>query len=186
MTKQSCDYMWYKNEKFILIDCEKEKDIINSADFGLKNFYAMTCCYRGYTAEYFIENNLLYGQKKVAYYLEKTDSGIKIDFKISPKIKMNYTGSAIIAINNDDNKYIMSDFFDTFLFFDRAYELYFIDGELLEITSLSPAIQEYTAFKNSLKHTQNYYEILWKKREEIAVKYLQYEHGNYKWSFNHD
>ena len=182
MTMQSCDYMWYKNEKFVLIDCEKEKNIINSADFGLKNFYTMTCCYRGYTAEYFIEDNFLYGQKKVAYYSEKTDSGITIDFKISPKIKINYTGSAIIAIN-DDSKYIMSDFFDTFLFFDRAYELYFIDGELCEITDLSPAIQEYKTLTVSLKHSSNYYEILHKKREEIAVKYLQYEYGNYKWRF---
>lgn len=140
MTMQSSDYMWYKNEKFILIDCEKEKDIINSADFGLKNYYAMRYCYRGYTAEYFIEDNFLYGQKKVEDYTEKTDSGRTIDFKISPKIKMNYTGSAIIAINNDDNKIIMSDFFENFLFFDRAYELYFIDGELCEITDLSPAI----------------------------------------------
>lgn len=179
---QSCDYMWYKNEKFILIDCEKEKNIINSADFGLKNFSAMTCCYRGYTAEYFIEDNLLYGQKKVEDYTEKTDSSITINFKISPKIKMNYTGSAIIAINNN-NKYIMSDFFETFLLFDKAYELYFIDGELLEMTDLSPAIQEYTKLTNNLKHTKNYYELLSKKRKEIAVKYLQYEYGNYKWRF---
>ena len=124
--------------------------------------------------------------RKKLKIIQKTDSSIKINFKISPKIKINYTGSAIISINNDDNKYIMSDFFETFLFFDRAYELYFIDGELLEITDLSPAIQEYTTFKNSLKHKQNYYELLGKKIEEIAVKYLQYEYGNYKWRFNHD
>lgn len=186
MTMQSCDYVWYKNEKFILIDCEKKKDIINSADFGLKNFSAMTCCYRGYTAEYFIEDNFLYGQKKVVDYTERTDSDIKINFKKSPKIKMNYTGSAIIAINNKDNKYIMSDFFETFLLFDRAYELYFIDGELLETTDLSPAIQEYTALKNSLKNTSSYYELLGKKRKEIAIKYLQYEYGNYKWGIDYD
>ncbi|MBD5159857.1 MAG: hypothetical protein HDT23_06420 [Ruminococcus sp.] len=102
MTKQCCDYIWYNNEKFVLIDCEKDKDIINSADFGLKNFSAMTCCYRGYTAEYFI------------------------------------------------------------------------DGELCELTDLSPAIQEYKALEDSLKHK-------FEKTREIAVKYLQYEYGNYKW-----
>lgn len=180
MTMQSCDYIWYKNEKFVLIDCEKEKDIINSADFGLKSFSAMTCCYRGYTAEYFIENNFLYGKKTVLDYTEKSDSNITINFKTSPKIKTNYTGSAIIAIN-DKSQYIMSDWFETFLFFDRAYELYFIDGELLELTDLSPAIQEYKALKDNLKNTQNCYEILNKKREEIALKYLQYEYGDYKW-----
>lgn len=169
MTMQSCDYIWYKNEKFVLIDCERGKDIINSADFGLKSFSAMTCCYRGYTAEYFIEDNFLYGQKTVEDYTEKTDSRITIKFKTSPKIKTNYTGSAIIAIN-DDSRYFMSDFFDSFLFFDRAYELYFIDGELLELTDLLPAIQEYKASEDSFE-----------KRKEIAVKYLQYEYGNYKW-----
>ncbi|MDE6672173.1 MAG: hypothetical protein K2K16_08235 [Ruminococcus sp.] len=180
MTKQCCDYMWYKNEKFVLIDCEKDKDIINSADFGLKNFSAMTCCYRGYTAEYFIEDNFLYGKKTVEDYTEITDSSININFKVSPKMKMNYTGSAIIAIN-DSEKYCGADFFENFLFFDRAYELYFIDGELCELTDLSPAIQEYKELKDSLIHTKNYYEILFEKSREIAVKHLQYEYGiNYK------
>ena len=174
MTKQCSDYMWYNNEKFVLIDCEKDKDIINSADFGLKNFSGMTCCYRGYTAEYFIENNFLYGKKTAEYYTEITDSGIKLNFRTSPKMRMNYTGSAIIAIN-DKSKYIMSDFFDCFLFFDRAYELYFIDGELCELTDLSPAIQEYKELEDELKYK-------FEKTREIAVKYLQYEYGiNYKW-----
>ncbi|MDE6797613.1 MAG: hypothetical protein K2J36_06340, partial [Ruminococcus sp.] len=75
---------------------------------------------------------------------------------------------------NDSEKYCMSDFFDDFLLFDRAYELYFIDGELCELTDLSPAIQEYKALEDSLKHK-------FEKTREIAVKYLQYEYGNYKW-----
>ena len=172
MTMQCSDHIWYNNEKFVLIDCEKGKDIINSADFGLKNFSSMTCCYRGYIAEYFIEGNFLYGKKTVEDY-ETTDSGIKLNFRTSPKMRMNYTGSAIIAIN-DSEKYYGTDFFDCFLFFDRAYELYFIDGELCELTDLSPAIKEYKALEDSLKHK-------FEKTREIAVKYLQYEYGiNYK------
>ncbi|MDE6730584.1 MAG: hypothetical protein K2J71_07405 [Oscillospiraceae bacterium] len=193
MTMQSSDYLYYQGKKYTLIATEKDTDLINSADFGLKNNICMTCCYRGYMAEYFIENNFLYGEKTVDGGVERTDSQITLFFQKSQKLRMNYTGSLLLARNRDEH-FSLADFIPCYLDFDEAFEFYFIDGELTEITNLSNAIQEWHTIKNKLdtksgqksgkKHsdkTQEFYTELWRKQDEIAVKYLKYQYCNYKW-----
>ena len=170
MTKQASDYVWYNGEKYTLIDCEKDKSVIDSANFGLENKYFGTACRRGYTAEYFIENNLLFGEKTV-WDAERTKNSIVISHFTSSRMRMSYTGSMIIAINNDGS-FSGLGFITDYLKFDRALELYFIDGELAEITDLSAAIKEWAAFKKNNDYDQE---------REIALKHLQYDYGiNYK------
>ncbi|MDE7121643.1 MAG: hypothetical protein K2O42_05730 [Oscillospiraceae bacterium] len=176
MTMQSCDYLYYQGKKYTLIATEKDTDLIHSSDFGLKNNICMTCCYRGYTAEYFIENNFLYGEKTV-----KDDTTIANCFLKSQKLRMNYTGSLLLARNRDEH-FSLADFITCYLDFDEAFEFYFVDGELAEITDLSNAIQEWHTIENKpANKTQESYTELWRKQDEIAVKYLKYQYCNYKW-----
>ncbi|MDE6088746.1 MAG: hypothetical protein K2G25_10230, partial [Oscillospiraceae bacterium] len=121
MTMQSCDYLYYQGKKYTLIATEKNTDLINSADFGLENNIYMTCCYRGYQAEYFIEDNFLYGEKTVDGEIEETDSQIIIHFQKSPKLRMNYTGSLLLA-RNQDERFSFADFINCYLNFDEAFE----------------------------------------------------------------
>lgn len=193
MTMQFSDYLYYQGKKYTLIAIEKDTDLINSADFGLENNICMTCCYRGYQAEYFIEDNFLYGEKTVQGDTERTDSKITIHFQKSTKLRMNYTGSLLLA-RNQNERFSFADFITCYLDFDEAFEFYFIDGELAEITELADAIQEWHTIKNKpgtksgrksiKKHpseTQESYIELWRKQDEIATKYLKYQYYNYKY-----
>lgn len=177
MTMQMCDFVWYKGRRFVLIDCEKDKSIIGSADFNLSGRFTNTACHRGYTAEYYIDDNFLFGEKTVEKY-ETTDGAVKGHFEVSEKMKLGYTGSAVIAANYD-NSFGCSDFIDCFLDYDLSFELYFANGELVEITDLFPIIQEW---KSVIKDSggKSYSEI-YKQRREFAKKHLHYEYGcNYK------
>ncbi|MDE5769419.1 MAG: hypothetical protein K2H82_08540, partial [Oscillospiraceae bacterium] len=186
MTMQSSDYLYYQGKKYTLIAIEKDTDLIHSADFGLESRGYSTDCRRGYEAEYFIEHNFLYGEKTI-----EDDTTIANCFLKSQKLSMNYTGSLLLA-RNQEERFLISDFIKCYLDFDEAFEFYFIDGELAEITDLSHAIQEWHTIKNKLdikserksgkKHsdkTQESYMELWRKQDEIAAKYLKYQYCNY-------
>ena len=137
----------------------------------------------------------MYGEETVDGEIEKTDSQIIIHFQKSPKLRMNYTGSLLLARNRDEH-FSFADFINCYLNFDEAFEFYFIDGELAEITDLSEALEEWRKIytenkpvtrqrrKSRKKHpgeTQESYIELWRKQDEIAVKYLKYQYYNYKY-----
>lgn len=193
MTIQMNDYLWYKGEKFVLIDWEKGKSIIDSANFELKGFICCTDCRRGYLAEYFIdENNMLFGEKSTERYIKNEDGSFNTEFETSPKLQMNYTGSAVIAIYNN-GRMGHSDFLSCYLDYDRAFELYFIDGELVEITDLAPAIKEWQDFEKSKesepkKYNKKGYEYnreIFDCKDEITKKYLQYRYCKGHYAENH-
>ncbi len=185
MTIQMNDYLWYKGEKFVLIDWEKGKSIIDSANFELKGFICCTDCHRGYLAEYFIdENNMLFGEKSTERYIKNEDGSFKTEFETSQRLHMNYTGSAVIAIYNN-GRMGHSDFLSCYLDYDRAFELYFVDGKLAEITDLASAIKEWQDLKkikdlDQKIYGKKYYEYCMKKpdyQDEFAQKYLKYQYN---------
>ena len=185
MTIQMNDYLWYKGEKFVLIDWEKGKSIIDSANFELKGLICCTDCHRGYLAEYFIdENNMLFGEKSTERYIKNEDGSFKTEFETSQRLHMNYTGSAVIAIYNN-GRMGHSDFLSCYLDYDRAFELYFVDGKLAEITDLASAIKEWQDLKkikdlDQKIYGKKYYEYCMKKpdyQDEFAQKYLKYQYN---------
>ena|GEM_PF-5250170 len=69
MTVQAADSFSIEGKTFWLIDVEAGKQIIDCADFGIKideSLLALsTGCYRGYVADYSVEQDILYGVKRV-------------------------------------------------------------------------------------------------------------------------
>ncbi len=178
MTIQACDYVWYKGEKFVLIDCEKNKDMIDSANFDLKNQFMWTACYRGYTAEYFIEEDVLFGIKSVSRLI-RTDSKknpIRIETEQTLKLKLNYNGSIVIASNNDE-RLLFLDFLDSYLDCEQAFEMYFIDGCLMEVNDLLKAIKEWKEIEKSMKSENIDFRDIYNAKRVFAEKHLEYEYG---------
>lgn len=188
---QSKDTVFYNNEKYILFACEENKNLINSAVFEVEGYpICLTSCYRGYYADYYIENDFIYGIKK----LEKnyTESG----YNSSPKTKLNYTGSIIIA-RDRELKFCRSFLYYHYTNYDMALEMYFIDGELAEVNDLAPAIKEWNKLcedaeaqkqkplsgQKQCKYKKQNIPILSKelyyKQEEIAKKYLKYKYNEF-------
>lgn len=164
MTMQMNDYVYYNGKKYHLVALEKQKSLVNSADFNIDNTIFETACYRGYFAEYFIEKDFIFGIKH------------NFDEK-SAKMKMMYTGSMIIAFSKDE--YISAQFIDSYLDFDEALELYFIDGELVEITDLAVAIEKWKQIKK--KEWTNTRQG-WDLKRNFATEHLQYEYDDYKYT----
>lgn len=178
MTVQSSDYVYLNGRKYVLIDVEKDKQLIDSADFKVPEIESVvisTGCRRNYTANYFVENGELYGIKSVQMYGNA-------DF-ISEKIKMNYTGSIIIAYESE--KLNISDFLDCYLDYEEAYELYFENGVIKEEYNLNIAIQHF----KQIQLTHNYKNNMFPNqcmdlRKKLAYEYLKYLYDDirsYKW-----
>lgn len=171
MTMQCCDHVWYNGARFTLVDTEEGTSLIDSADFAVEGHACSTDCYRGYTAEYFIENGVIYGEKTV----ERYPAG-KLVQNTSERMRMHYTGSLVIAVK-ESGYYPAQDITD-FLDSDRALELTFADGRLTETLDLTPAAQ---AWKNSPRAAEDWVQE-YAQREEAARAALSHEYGtNYKW-----
>lgn len=174
MTMQFCDYVWYNGVKFTLVDTEEGTSLIDSADFDVEGGTCCTACYRGYTAEYFIEDGVIYGEKTVENY---PAGGRVIEQIISGRMVMHYTGSLVIAANKDGRHFPAQDITD-FLDSDRALELTFADGRLTETLDLTPAAQAWKSSHRAAADREQEYA----QREEAARAALSHEYGtNYKW-----
>lgn len=173
MTMQCCDYVWYNGIRYTLVDIENGKSLISAADFAVEGYVCCTDCYRGYTAEYFIENGVIYGKKTVEHY----PAGERLtELNTSERMRMHYTGSLVIAANKSGH-FPAQDITD-FLYSDRALELTFDDGRLTETLDLTPAAQ---AWKSSRRAAADW-EQEYAQREEAARAALSHEYGtNYKW-----
>jgi len=75
MTMQAADYVNIRRKKYVLIDVEKDKQIITCANFNMPESNGIislsTACWRGYTAEYYVVRNNLYGMKCQEIYFEE-------------------------------------------------------------------------------------------------------------------
>jgi len=182
MTMQADDYVHIGKKKYTLIDVEKGKQIITCADFIMPEYNEImsarsTGCWRGYTAEYFVVRKILYGIKYQEVYFEGSTKEIK-----SPKISIPYTGSCIIAYCNNALK--ISDFLESYIDYDEAFELYFENGILKEKNTLISAIEkaktlfETDEYKNKKKPSERR-----EVREKIGRESLKYKYdrSTYRW-----
>ena len=178
MTMQSSDYVLYKKKKYELIDCSS--NLIETANFKIEkpNCHS-TACHRGYTADYFIIDGILYGEKSVTIYDPNIEISIEEAFKTttSDRMKMNYTGSIVIAHYEDE--FYISDFLDCYLLAQEAYELYFIDGKLQEEINLSNIIKEWNEKEEELGVDDPLKNA--RRREKFAKEHLKYKYCDYKW-----
>jgi hypothetical protein len=170
---QSRDYLYFKGQRFTLIDVEKGKQIIDYGHFNIPKISGGFCssCWRGYEAIYSVEKKQLWGIMIEHIFLD--------DEKRSNKVPVYFTGSCIIALD-DENEINNSDFLEAYLDYNYAYELHFTRGILNKINDISQAIQE---AKEIDKSDQCDY---FKKRELLARKYLKYkydQHNTYKWRY---
>ena len=200
MTVQEAEYMHIDRKKYVLIDIERRKQIIDCAVFvmpeppeGYSNEMLSTSCKRGYTADYFVENDILYGVKKEEiYFIDDTNYQMENKENKSPKTMIPFTGSCIIAYGGGWN----SDFLEAYLHYDEALELYFEQGLLKEKHSLNSAIEKARAFRESdeyRKMTENFRtgdrSVALKIKESTIERFtrepLKYEYGErtYKWRY---
>lgn len=183
MTRQMRDTVCYRGKKYILIDVEQGKQLIDCANFIMpeKNGYVnSSACHRGYTATYEIEADGLYGIRH-----EQDCDGVLS----SEKMFFDFTGSIIMAMIYVKAKkwYVNSDYLESYLEHDEAWEVHFTHGKLDGFMDLYAAIKEY----EELKKTKEYEEMVkskrrkvkeefdfGKKREEIARKYLRFQYDD--------
>lgn len=167
MTMQSRDYFYFKGQKYTLIDVEKGKQIIDYGRFGIPKVDGGTCssCWRGYKAVYSVEKKQLWGIK---YNCCSGDVE-----SVSPKVPIYFTGSCIIALDNNRDLR-NSDELTDFLNFDSAYELHFTRGILNRINDISEAICE--AKKLDKTNRDAYIN----KRKMLSRKYLHYKYDEHK------
>ncbi|AIZ56735.1 hypothetical protein Mpt1_c08590 [Candidatus Methanoplasma termitum] len=139
MTVQSDDYMYLDGKKHTLIDVEKGKQIIDCEPSLKPKIWGLTSdCWRGYTADYSVVDGILFGKHREYPEEIEEDGSLK-----SPGIMIPFTGSCIIACGGD---FWSSDFFESYLHFDEALELYFERGvlkEKLRLNSETPLKYEY-------------------------------------------
>lgn len=167
MTMQTRDYFYFKGQKFTLIDVEKGKQIIDYGRFNIPKVDGGYCshCWRGYKAVYSVEKKQLWGIKTNMVWID--------DEVVSRKTPVFFTGSCIIALDNNRdlrNSDTLTDFLD----FDSAYELHFTRGILNRINDISRAIHEAKKLDNT--NRDDYFQ----KRKLLARKYLKYKYDEYK------
>lgn len=135
MTVQAADYIYYNDKEYTLIDMELGKDMAEELIDPSEKHVLSTACWRGYMAEYYIADNVLYGRTT-------TEEWQSVEDTESPKQRIHYTGSCVVAYNNEEMLFI-SDFLECYLGSDEAYELHFSDGILDEVRDLGKTILEY-------------------------------------------
>ena len=185
MTMQVADYVNIGKKRYVLIDVEKDKQIITCADFDMPDYTGIisisTACWRGYMADYYVIKNILYGIKSQDISFENSRENKKI--KSSKRI-IPYTGSCIIAYGDAWN----SNFISSYIDYDEAFELYFENGILKEKLTLASAIEKTRALSKTdeYKTKMEPYERA-NIREQIAREPLKYNYDKrrtYKWRNN--
>lgn len=106
------------------------------ADFKMPDNTVVLCtaCWRGYTAQYRVTKEKLYGERYEWDYEKHKDV-------VSERLFVNYTGSCVIARAKDRKRWLNSDFLEYYLNYDEALELHFTDGILDGVRDLSEAIE---------------------------------------------
>jgi len=179
MTIQASDSVRYNKKKYTLIDVEKDKQMIDCAKFVMpvSSHFFTSACWRGYTAEYTIENGKLYG-------IRTEYSSLKDKHK-SDKMFVEFTGSCVIAIGEEEEEWCISDFLECYLDYKEALELHFTNGVLDEVRDLTEAIKEATLLRESEEYINKTLEPQEYRRliDLIARKFLKYEYGfrSYMW-----
>ncbi len=128
---QARDSFFYENTEYTLQAISEGKHLINCADFHLDievQFNPSTNNRKGYIGRYFVENNMLYGIKRVYLYSEEVNS---------EKIFLDFTGGCIIVAPDPG---VQCRYFQ-YLYCDVAYELIFEKGNLVGVNDLSKAIK---------------------------------------------
>lgn len=172
MTIQISDPFHWKKQSYVLIDIEKEKRMFSEDEIkGLqRDDFRISSCWRGYWAEYFIEEDILYG---ILHSLQKEKKKVK-------KKALSFSGACVIAKRPEAVRFWTTDFLSSYLWADEAYELHFCDGRLTEVRDLSIAIEEYTRILAEESVSGNK---TWLADNNLAKKHLKYDYDtrSYKW-----
>ena len=184
MTIQMSDFMYLGKKQYTLIDIEKGKQIISCATFVMPEHNGeidlTTACWRGYTADYYVVKNMLYGVKSQTVIIDDGSKYGKAASLRSPRTMIPYTGSCIIAYGDC----FVSDFITSYIDCKEAFELFFNQGVLkLKFTLISAiekffAVRETDEYKNKMEPYERG-QVL----EEIARGPLKYKYDchTYKW-----
>lgn len=183
MTVQAADFVRYNNKDYTLIDIEQGKSMIGEvSDMTLFDECAVsTACWRGYIADYYIEDGCLYVIRSAHVWdvLEMTE--VSLD-----KTRLHYTGSCIVAYDSE-NDFMISDFLCCYLNYEEALELHFTKGVLDEVRDLSDVAKEFQDGWENGGIERNSEGIITEKGKETReyltrrdLKY-QYDKNTYKW-----
>lgn len=185
MTAQRTDKLLWNNEKYTIFDSEQGKLLFKYFEQTDQYKKQKNKCsnnsalWRGHLEYYRIIDEMLYGYK--------CGNGNHDIYRINEASyePVNYTGSIVIGTTS-----IMDgSFLQSYLFSERAYELYFCEGKLNEVIDLKEAINFHKSYKNSLFYTQNsdVREINGKYLEPMAYHFLKYKYDpfhSYCWRYN--
>lgn len=180
MTMQANDSFMFKRKKFVLIDVENGKQIIDSADFCMQEHKPVLCtsCRRGYVAEYVVKQGKLYGTKYEQDAITHKEKG-------SDTMLMNYTGSCVIARMARPDGWVNADFLSGYTRCDEAYELHFTNGVLDEEIDLAPVIAKTKELVEADVRQEDIEATFarWEQIGDIARTGLKYEYDvkSYKW-----
>lgn len=186
MTMQADDFVIYNKKQYTLIDVEKGKSMIDEIPCmaSSEDIVVSTACWRGYTAEYYIVGDCLYG-KRQEDSPRLTRRGFRNRKLSSGKKRLHYSGSCIVAYA--DNGFRNSDFLECYLHYDEALELHFTEGILDEVRNLNKAVEEFQIGWEDGTVERDADGIITRKgmetREYLTRRDLKYQYdvSTYKW-----
>lgn len=158
------DQIIYKEQSYSVVDYESNGiKIGKDFDFGLEGDLSKRSSSRDYVLDFEIIDNKLWGTKRI--YHPKTS-----EWEKSEKIMVPYTGHFVISVGEHLKEGLtVMDFLDS----ETAFELHFIDGELMDVNELDEVIAEW---KKSVENAEN------EKKENFVQKHLR---GAYNLEFGY-
>ena len=174
MTRQKSDYMYFERKKYTLIAVEKDKDMKGRVKFIMPpntpsaDKCRSSACWMGYTMDYHVIRNSLYGAKKQSVWC---DSSNNFEDVKSAKAFIPFTGSCIIAngpvhLNSMGNR-------GWYIYGHEAFELYFEQGKLKERLPLTPVMEKAKAMTEGSPDEYCY------DASQIVHNSLKYKYMNY-------
>lgn len=172
MTAQARTSIYVEGNKYWLLDVEKDKHILEGAEFCVpRNIEPKMCTgnWKCYYTTLFLEEKQLYG---VYYDFFKDEETEHEAVMYSNPVKLSYTGSCIIGKNADDvnrdSRIYYMDSYRELINHEYSYEISFENGVLKKVRDLRAGFSEY------------HEGVDWKQQEIYAKKYLQNEYGGFK------
>lgn len=173
-TSCSTDSFTLDGVEYVVIDISEYAHPILCADFIMPcefQYNPGTNNRRGYVADYELIDNKLYGTKVI--YL----GGEPVSSK---KLFVDFTGAFVIAFISHSGRYGgLYCGVEYYIYFDRAFELIFQNGILIEKRDLSAAKIEFEQLVNSKRYGSGFIEA---HRIKIARKHLKYSYHSHQYT----
>lgn len=169
MTSQAKTSIYIEGNQYWLLDIEKDKVILDGASFAIPKELPLCLSSgnrKGFYVSFFVEKKKLHA---VYYGYMKDPKSKHRTCVYSNPVELDFTGSCVVAKSVDDEHpeaivYNVNSY-EEFIYYDYAYELAFVNGELQSARDLSDGYIEGHDWHD------------WEEEKEYARSFLKKEYG---------